>query len=156
MFNELETIPGSLHTFLPITKNKEVNTWIYINEFRPTSQRIAISRTDFARHEMTHYLFIGTEHIRENKMGIPEPISGQRVSVEEIDVVFVPLLGCDKLGNRVGYGKGYYDQFLSSLKKDIPRVGLCFFEPLNIVFEDVEEHDIPLTHCITPEKVYRF
>ena len=43
-------------------------------------------------------------------------------------MVFVPLLAFDKAGNRVGYGKGFYDLFLSECRQDVIKVGLSFFE----------------------------
>ena len=45
---------------------------------------------------------------------------------DQIDVVFVPLLIFDKQGHRIGYGKGYYDRFLSKCKKDTIKVGLAW------------------------------
>ena len=73
----------------------------------------------------------------------------------KIDVVFVPLLAFDKNGHRIGYGKGYYDKFLSSCKPDIIKIGLSFYEAEE-AFQDVYPSDIPLDYCVTPKKVYRF
>jgi len=146
----------TLHTYLPILKNNEVNTWIYIDEYRPADQRLVISKTDFENHRMSHFLFESKENISENRMGIPEPLGGPIIPLIEIDAVFVPLLGCDQIGNRVGYGKGFYDQFLRVLKPEVPKIGLSFFEPLEGVIDDVESHDIPLDLCVTPGSVFQF
>jgi 5-formyltetrahydrofolate cyclo-ligase len=75
--------------------------------------------------------------------------------VHKIDVVFVPLLAYDTLGNRVGYGKGFYDTFLSECKPDVLKIGLSFFEPENII-EDLNQNDIKLDICINPSHIYRF
>jgi 5-formyltetrahydrofolate cyclo-ligase len=72
-----------------------------------------------------------------------------------IDVVFVPLLAYDKLGNRVGYGKGFYDKFLNQCKPDVLKIGLSFFEPEELI-EDVFENDVKLDFCVTSEKVICF
>ena len=47
-----------------------------------------------------------------NSYGIPEPTQGNEISPDLIDMIIVPLIYFDKSGNRVGYGKGYYDRFL--------------------------------------------
>ena len=51
-----------------------------------------------------------------NRYGIPEPIKSKSKTVTP-DIVLVPLLAFDKYKNRIGYGKGYYDRFLSSCAK---------------------------------------
>ena len=72
-----------------------------------------------------------------------------------IDVVFVPLLAYDKLGNRVGYGKGFYDKFLSECKPGVVKIGLSFFEPEELI-EDLFETDVKLDFCVTSERVICF
>ncbi|MFB6306170.1 MAG: 5-formyltetrahydrofolate cyclo-ligase, partial [Flavobacteriales bacterium] len=76
-----------------------------------------------------------------------------QIPEEKIDMVILPLVVSDKKGNRVGYGKGFYDKFLHDCKKDITKVGLSFYEPVQQI-DDIEEHDEPLDICITPENVY--
>ena len=90
-----------------------------------------------------------------NQYGIPEPVGGKEIMPEELDLVFVPLLGFDLQGNRVGYGKGYYDRFLSKCKDDVIKVGLSFLSPIDCI-EDVDFFDKKLDFCITPERVYAF
>jgi 5-formyltetrahydrofolate cyclo-ligase len=72
-----------------------------------------------------------------------------------IDLVFIPLLACDLQGNRVGYGKGFYDRFLSKCRYDVKKIGLSFFDPVDKI-EDVNVFDIPLDECITPKKTWVF
>ena len=69
-------------------------------------------------------------------------------------MVFVPLLAYDKQGNRLGYGKGFYDRFLAQCKSEVIKIGLSFFAA-----EDEIPHsdtDIPLDYCISPEHTYKF
>jgi 5-formyltetrahydrofolate cyclo-ligase len=70
-------------------------------------------------------------------------------------VVFVPLLAFDKQGNRVGYGKGFYDRFLANCKPETIKIGLSFFEVENEI-ADVFNNDIELDYCVTPNKIYTF
>jgi len=55
----------------------------------------------------------------------------------------------------VGYGKGFYDDFLKNCSKDTLKIGLSFFEA-EAVIEDIESHDMPLDYCVTPKKIYAF
>ncbi len=90
-----------------------------------------------------------------NKYGIDEPVNGMIIYPEEIDLVLVPLLAFDQIGNRVGYGKGYYDRFLKECRKDVLKIGFSFFEAEELI-EGVNEFDVKLDHCITPNRIYSF
>jgi len=74
------------------------------------------------------------------------------------DVLLMPLSAVDLQGNRCGYGAGYYDRYIASLKQlgFTPKlIGLAFDEQ---IFEDIpnEEHDEPLDGLITPTKCIWF
>ncbi|MGZ5197266.1 MAG: 5-formyltetrahydrofolate cyclo-ligase, partial [Kaistella sp.] len=62
---------------------------------------------------------------------------------------------CDRKGNRVGYGKGYYDGFFESVNPRAVKIGLNFFGPDEVI-DDVWENDIPLDYLITPVEVLSF
>lgn len=143
------------HLFLTIAEQNEINTEYILNLLMGKDKEIVLSKTDFANHRMTHFLLTEETKIKKNNYNIPEPISGEEIPSDKIDVVFIPLLAYDIHGNRVGYGKGFYDRFLSECRKDILKIGLSFFEPENKI-EDVYEEDIPLDFCITPDTIYTF
>ena len=65
------------------------------------------------------------------------------------------MLVCDSYGNRVGFGKGFYDRFLANCRSDVITIGLSFFEPIDHI-SDVEPWDYSLDYCITPEKTIQF
>ena len=90
-----------------------------------------------------------------NGWGIKEPLSDTYISPENIDTVVVPLLCFDAAGNRVGYGKGFYDRFLERCSKEVKTIGLSYFKPVDKI-TDVENTDIPLDVVVTPKRVYRF
>ncbi len=144
------------HVFLTIEEQREVNTDYILNILSGKDKHIVISKSDFNTLDMTHFLLTDSTIIKKNSYNIPEPVSGIQIPVDQIDVVFIPLLAFDKQGNRVGYGKGFYDRFLSNCKPpNALKIGLSFFEAENTI-EDVSENDIPLDYCITPNKVYSF
>jgi 5-formyltetrahydrofolate cyclo-ligase len=82
----------------------------------------------------------------------PEPLADQTIVVP--DVVIVPLLGFDRAGNRIGYGKGYYDRTLAHLRAqgDVTAIGLAYNEQ-ELEKIDAEPHDQPLNIIVTPGEV---
>jgi 5-formyltetrahydrofolate cyclo-ligase len=79
--------------------------------------------------------------------GIPEP---QGEAVQSVDAVLVPGLVFDGRGYRLGYGKGYYDRFLSQLPKKVFICGVCYeFQVVDDVFP--HEGDFPM-HWVMTEK----
>ena len=107
------------------------------------------------QEELDHILIDDETIMIDNKFGIPEPLSGFTLEPELIDLVFVPLLGFDEAGNRVGYGKGYYDKFLATCRQDVVIIGLSFLEAVKEIV-DTDPWDVPLHYCITPNRVYEF
>ena len=143
------------HIFLPITEHKEVNTEFILHLLSGKDKEIIVSKADFETRNMTHFLLTDNTKIKKNNYNIPEPVDGIEVPSPKIDVVFVPLLAYDKKGHRVGYGKGFYDKFLSQCKPDVIKIGLSFFEPEEII-ADVFEDDVQLDYCVTPNEVHSF
>lgn len=145
----------SFHLFLPIAEQKEVNTEYLLQILFGKDKNVVISRTDFDSLSMHHVLLTDSTTIKKNKYNIPEPVDGFPVDDQQIDVVFIPLLACDKQGNRVGYGKGFYDSFLEKCKADVVKIGLSFFQPEDEI-TDIWPGDIPLDMLITPEEIFHF
>ena len=147
------------HIFLPITEHKEVDTEFLLQVLAGKDKEIVVSKSNFETRKMTHYLLTDNTKFQKNEYNIPEPVDGPETSGEvpstKIDVVFVPLLAFDKKGNRVGYGKGFYDNFLSECKPEVIKIGLSFFDSEEEII-DIFESDVKLDFCITPEKVYQF
>ncbi len=143
------------HIFLPITEHKEVNTEFILHLLSGKDKEIIISKSDFETREMTHFLLTDNTKIKKNQYNIPEPVDGIEVPSKKIDVVFVPLLAFDKTGHRAGYGKGFYDKFLTNCKPETIKIGLSFFEAEEQI-KDVFENDVKLDYCVTPDRVYEF
>jgi 5-formyltetrahydrofolate cyclo-ligase len=143
------------HIFLSIEEHNEVNTEFILNILQAKDKEIVISKSDFVTTSMTHFLLTDNTKIKKNEYNIPEPLNGLNVPVEMIDVVFVPLLAYDKQGNRVGYGKGFYDKFLSECKPNVVKIGLSFFEPEELI-EGVFENDVKLDFCVNTSRIITF
>ena len=143
------------HIFLPIETKNEVNTEFILHILHGKDKEIVVSKSDFETQTLTHYLLTDNTVFQKNKYQIPEPTGGLEVPTSLLEVVFVPLLGYDLSGNRVGYGKGFYDRFLANCKPSVVKIGLSFFEPENQI-DDIEPTDIKLDFCVSPTAVYHF
>ena len=143
------------HLFLTIEEQKEIDTEYILQILAGKDKEIVVSKCEFATLGMTHYLLTNNTKIKKNSYNVPEPIDGLEVPDAKIDVVFVPLLAYDKQGNRVGYGKGFYDNFLSKCKPEIIKIGLSFFPPEELI-EGISENDVKLDFCVTAEGIYKF
>lgn len=141
------------HIFLSISEKKEINTEYLLHVLQGKDKNICVPVMK-KNNELKHILLQDSTRIKIGAFGVPEPVDGIAIPVKNIQVVFVPLLAYDKNGNRTGYGKGFYDNFLSQTNADTLFVGLSFFEPEDNI--PTEAHDVPLDYCITPTKVYTF
>lgn len=145
---------SNYHIFLPILDKKEVNTEFLLHILQGKDKSIMVPKVKNGHGEMTHILLQDNTPLKLSNYGVPEPISGIEIQPSQIDVVFIPLLAYDIKGNRLGYGKGFYDRFLDQCKPKTVLIGLSFFEPEQEIPN--EKIDIPLNFCITPDKVYTF
>jgi len=151
---DLRTVK-TLHTFLPIKKQKEVDTWLIIGRLEKEFPhiRVAIPRVNNESSAIESFLFEGEHQLSENMWGIPEPNSGIPIQSHEIDIVLTPLVVADLKGNRVGYGRGFYDRFLVETRAR--KVGLSLFPPIEQL-TGIDPTDVPLDALITPEQSYSF
>lgn len=84
-----------------------------------------------------------TEFVNGN-FGVLEPKEYE--VLDKVDVVFVPLIACDKNKNRIGFGKGYYDRFLKD--KSAVKIGLSYdFQVVDSI--EANPWDIPLDIIVT-------
>jgi len=143
------------HLFLSIETQREINTDYILNILSGKDKNIVISRSNFKTTTLENVLLTDSTRIKLNAYNIPEPIGGIPIATTAIDVVFIPLLAFDVKGNRIGYGKGCYDNFLADCKAETLKNGLSFFDPEPEI-KDVYSKDIPLDYCITPNKIYKF
>jgi 5-formyltetrahydrofolate cyclo-ligase len=144
-------------SYWPILENHEPNTHLFTEflRFRNPELRIAYPVSDFSTVSMQAIATdIDTGFVKK-QLNIFEPLHGDPVPVEDIDLVLVPLLIVDLRGIRVGYGQGFYDKYLSKCNEECIKIGLSYFEPIEVI-DDCHEFDIPLNLCITPQNSYVF
>jgi 5-formyltetrahydrofolate cyclo-ligase len=146
-----------IHTFLPVASKHEPDTWLIIDRLRREFPhiRISIPKTDSRSNILENFYFEGLHQLVTTSWGIQEPRQGIPTETEKIDLVLVPLLAFDKAGQRVGYGKGFYDRFLKDCKPSCIKAGLSFFEAEEIL-DNITELDVPLDLCVTPAGIIKF
>lgn len=149
-----------LHTvmsFVPIEGKREVNTFIITDflKFRNPSLHVCYPKTNIFQNTMKAIITDSDTEFDANEYGVPEPVHGPVLEPQLLDLVLVPLLIFDKRGFRVGYGKGFYDRFLKDCRPDCIKIGLSYFEPVELI-EDASGFDVPLNYCITPQTNYVF
>lgn len=151
---DLHTVK-TIHIFLPIKEKKEPDTFLFIEWLAAHHPeiKIVVPRADFDTALMTNYVYQGEDGLVRNLYNILEPQKGE-LHTGDVDLVLVPMLAFDLKGYRVGYGKGFYDRFLQGISTQ--KIGLSLCGPLDDTIEDVNEYDVPLDLCITPDRIYRF
>lgn len=142
------------HTFLSITQQKEIQTEYILHILQGKDKNIIVPKVLVDSPELSNILLQDHTVLKLSNYNVPEPVTGIEIQAKEIDVVFIPLFAYDKKGNRVGYGKGYYDRFLAQCKPETIFIGLSFFEPEEKI--NCDSTDIPLHYCVTPKKIYCF
>ena len=150
-FNNINLV----HIFLPIIEKGEINTWLIVAEIFKSYNHVKILIPKIYKDKLKHYLYNSNTSLKRNHFGVYEPTTKvEFTNISEIDIIIIPLLAFDKNGNRVGYGKGYYDKFLVKCNKSL-KVGICLEESISNI-NDANKHDIKLDYCITPNHIYEF
>ena len=149
-FNIIEN--QKVNIFLSIEKLKEVNTRIFIDYF--FENKISVFVPKIQNEKLISVEVFPDSEYEINSWGIKEPISGVDSNVG-LDYVLTPLLYCDRFGNRIGYGKGFYDSFFYGNSKIHNKIGLNFFSP-NEGIADVFQKDVALDGLITPSEYIDF
>lgn len=161
IFNNFKNISNLLigkkciSIFLQIDKKREINTFLIIDFLKQNypNIKICVPKSNFFNNTLTHYYYDENTIIEENNYGIKEPLNGILVNDYDIDIVIIPLLVADIKGFRLGYGKGFYDKFLSNNNIKAIKIGLSQFD----LVDDIPEKnilDIPLDIIITTKKIY--
>ena len=141
------------HIFISISKYNELDTSSIINKLKSEQKIIIVPK--ISNNELVHIAINNETEFGLNEYGIKEPNDGNHFIIENLDIIFIPLLAFDIEGHRVGYGKGYYDRFLKLTNNSTLKIGLSFFDPINKIL-DIDDNDVKLDYCVTPKQVHKF
>lgn len=145
----------TISLFLPIERHFEINTYGLMERAFSIGAHVGLPVADFHLNTLIHRVYNDETILHLNEFDIPEPKNGKKMTSDQFDYVFVPLLAVDKRGFRVGYGKGFYDRFLKACKPSCKFIGLHLFDLVDEI-EDVEKTDIPLHLLVTPSEIIHF
>ena len=124
----------TIHCFVSMNKRREVDTHSLLKTMLDDRKKVIISSTNFADGTLNQHSLEDFSALKENKWGVLEPVNSPTTGISNLDLILVPLLAADLKGNRLGYGKGFYDRFLSKV------TALAF----GLIFDDFILDQIPV------------
>lgn len=149
----LDIEKDTMDLFAYFSCNHEVDTREFLCERFSERKQAALPRVGSDGYSMDFYYIHSLADIEEGYKGIFEPKkSCVKTDNEKNRIILVPGVGFDRQGNRVGYGKGFYDRYLEKYKFQ-KTIGIAFeFQ----MFDSIEytENDIRLDVVITEAKIY--
>ena len=119
-YRECETL------LIYVSSEIEVDTRRLIEDALKRGKRVAVPRCVEGTREMEFYYMTSFDDLKKGAFGILEPIREKCEKFEDYSsgLCVIPALTFDEQGYRLGFGKGYYDRFLSAFKGET--VGLCY------------------------------
>lgn len=142
----LEEISSSFCIYAYLSLCHEAGTFELIASLLKQGKLVAVPR--ICGEDMEFYSIFGTADLTEGPMGIPEPKPHCLKIKDPLAPVIVPGLAFDRKGNRIGYGKGYYDRFFEREPLHFKLAIAYEFQ----VFDQIsaEAHDKPVDRILTP------
>lgn len=140
-----------IHCFVSMNQRREVDTKNLISRMLEEGKKVAVPVTNFLDTSLSHTEIGTVEGMKPNKWGVPEPEMKNEINIDQLDVVVVPMAAADKKGNRLGYGKGFYDRFLSKTKA--LKVGFIFYD---FIYDEMpaESFDIKMDVLISERGLF--
>lgn len=144
---------NSLHSY--ISYKSEVDTSGIIKRLLKNGAVISTPYLESpASEEFKNVKFESFDKLVEGPYGIMQSATPNVFGISSLEYVLVPLAAFDGFGNRLGYGKGYYDRFLAHLPSTTTKIGFAFSS------QEVDEipseaHDVPLDLVITEQGIHK-
>ncbi len=136
--------------FVYVNYGSEVNTTNFINQMLGMGKHIFVPVCNPGDCTMCISRITSLDNLIKNNYGILEPPKIIDTN-EQIDVAIFPGVAFDLFGNRIGYGKGYYDKYMSNLTYNPYKIGICYdFQLLNEIPSDT--HDVKLNRILTESR----
>jgi 5-formyltetrahydrofolate cyclo-ligase len=143
--------------YLPV--GGEISCMPIIEYALSLGKKCYVPKITSGERSMSFLPYEGKESVEKGKYGIPEPTASpsQAIPVDDLSLVFMPLVAFDNAGNRLGMGGGYYDTVFSQLnpKKRPQLVGLAY-NLQKVPQVPTEKWDLRMDAVITPNHYHRF
>ena len=129
----------------------EVDTDRIITKAFEDGKTVAVPKCVCGTNIMHFYEIRSFDDLEKGFFGIREPKTDEEITDFENYLCIVPALSIDKNGYRLGYGKGFYDRFLS--ENNVKTIGLCYKDFLTDNLPH-EEHDIKIQVIVTEDEIH--
>lgn len=148
---DIEKEKADLFAYFPC--NHETDTREFLGGYLSENKRTALPRVGSDGYSMDFYYIHSMEDIEAGYKGIFEPKKDcVKADSSQSGIILVPGVGFDRQGNRVGYGKGFYDRYLGKHQFQ-KMIGIGFeFQIFDRI--EYEENDIRLDAVITEKQIY--
>ncbi len=126
-----------------------------IKDILQTGRRVIVPVTDLSRHILLHSEIKSFDELQKGTFGILEPPKDlfRKVPISEFDLVIVPGVAFDLAGHRIGFGGGFYDEFLGNVKAT--KIALAYeFQRVDKIPTRPEDEQVDI--LISEKNVYRF
>lgn len=124
--NVLEVLDGTHPLLVYVSKPSEVNTHALIEELIARRKTVIVPIIEKDTKTLRLSYLVNPAVLQQSTFNVPEPVGHELPArASDVKAVLIPMLAFDKRGNRLGYGAGYYDRFLSAYPHLI-RIGLAF------------------------------
>lgn len=138
-----------------VNYGKEVVTKGIIENALDLGKQVGVPYITGKPHEMVFMKIDGLHSLTENKYGILEPEFKEEniLKSDEKTIIIVPGMVFDENKNRMGYGGGYYDKYLSE-SAYMSSIGICYdFQIIKNV--PVEDNDVSLNIVISDRRILK-
>jgi 5-formyltetrahydrofolate cyclo-ligase len=152
---ELPEFANCKNIMLYLSFSKEVDTyplakWCLDNGKTVITPYCVQSKREIIPYEINNL----TNDLTKSTFGVMEPKHDllKKVNIEDIDLIIVPGVVFDEHCNRIGFGAGYYDRFLSKKLENTPAIGIAYdYQIIDQI--PTGEYDVPLDFIITEKRI---
>lgn len=140
-----------------VSTAQEIDTANIIKKAIKDNKTTAVPRTYKETRELKFYKITSLSNLQKRSLNIYEPHEKSENLAEDYSdtIIIVPAFAIDKKGFRLGYGGGYYDNFLKDINTlRTPAIGICY-DSFLVDTLPRESFDIPCSHIITEKNYYK-
>lgn len=149
---DMDVVNNAKTIFVYLSYNREVSTEKIIDFLLEKGKTVLIPKCDIQTETMIAVQYTDKLSLIDGSYGIKEPICSNEFS-GDIDLVIVPGIAFDQFGNRIGYGKGYYDKFLKN--KNICKIALSHKECICDFELPHDNEDITMDYIVSDRGVLK-
>ncbi len=130
---------------------KEPDTLVLLKKLWKMGIKTAVPVSDADTFTITPSFISSTDDLIKGAYGISEPRVVVAANIRELDLALIPAVAFDKYGNRLGFGKGYYDRFLAEFLGT--KIGIGYdFQVADFIPND--PYDIKMDLIVTEKRIY--